>query len=311
MEHRQLVIIGSGPAGLSAAIYARRAGLDTLVVESGLAGGQANNTAEIENYPGFPHVDGMALARALRAHAEKFAPDFRDCRVVSLDLGDGKVVRTSKGDVSADAVIIASGATHRRGGFVGEEQFAGRGVSYCAVCDGAFFRDMPVVVIGGGNTAVEEAVYLTQFASKVFVVHRRGEFRADRTAVERAEADPKVEFVMNSTVNEVRGTDVVERVVVSDVGTGESREIEAGGVFVFVGTTPVVDFLGEGSPIARAPGGWITTDERMATNVPGVFAAGDVRDKYLRQIVTAASDGAVAAMAAYDFIAKPYFARGR
>lgn len=300
MEKRGLVIIGGGPAGMASAIYGRRAGLDVLVLEKGMFGGQINITAEIENYPGFAHAEGIELAQALRKHAEAFKPEFRDCAVEAISCKNGKkIIKTGKGDIEAEAVIIATGASFRHTGCKGEDEFAGRGVSYCAVCDGAFFEDEVVAVIGGGNTAVEEAGYLTQFASKVYIIHRRDEFRADRVVVERALANPKIEPVWNSVVEEIAGDDMVEKVVVRNVKTGEISELASAGVFVFVGTEPNVDFL-EGQLERR--GKWIVTNDHMETSEEGIFAAGDVRDKFLRQVVTAASDGAVAAMAAYEYI---------
>jgi thioredoxin reductase (NADPH) len=308
MENRQLVIVGAGPAGLSAAIYGRRSGLDVLLLESGLSGGQINVTAEIENYPGFKHAEGMELANAFREHAEKFGTEFRDCRVESISFdGGGKVIRTSKGDIAADAVIIASGASFSKAGCKGELEYAGRGVSYCAVCDGAFFEGAPVAVIGGGNTAVEEADYLTQFASKVYIIHRREEFRAQKSAVDRAAANPKIETVMGFVVDEIAGGDMVERVLVRSLKSGETRTIEVEGVFVFVGTTPNLEFLTGDKSIDRARGGWIVTDDKMETSLEGVFAAGDVREKFLRQVVTAAGDGATAGMAAYEYLSNQYY----
>jgi thioredoxin reductase (NADPH) len=308
VENRQLVIIGAGPAGMTAAIYGRRSGLDVLLLEKGLSGGQINVTAEIENYPGFKHAEGMELANAFREHAEKFGTEFRDCRVESLSLAGGdKIIKTSGGDILADAVIIASGASFSKVGCKGELEFAGRGVSYCAVCDGAFFEGAPVAVIGGGNTAVEEADYLTQFASKVYIIHRRDEFRAQKSAVDRAAANPKIETVMGYVVDEISGSDMVERVIARNLKTGEKREIPVEGVFVFVGTHPNAEFLSEDKDIKRTRGGWIVTDEKMETSVEGVFAAGDVRDKFLKQVVTAAGDGATAGMAAYEYLSNQYY----
>ncbi|MDR3355471.1 MAG: FAD-dependent oxidoreductase, partial [Synergistaceae bacterium] len=252
MENRQLVIVGAGPAGITAAIYGRRAGIDVLLLENGLSGGQINVTPEIENYPGFKHVEGMDLANAFREHAEKFGAEFRDCKVESVSFENGaKTIRTNKGDIEAGALIIASGASFSKAGCKGEKEFAGRGVSYCAVCDGAFYEDVPIAVIGGGNTAVEEADYLTQFASKVYIIHRREEFRAQKSAVDRALANPKIETVMGFVVDEISGGDTVERVAARNLKSGETRLIDVGGVFVFVGTSPNIEFLGGEKSIKR------------------------------------------------------------
>ena len=305
MEHRQLVIIGAGPAGLSSAIYARRAGLDTLVLESGLVGGMINSTAEIENYPGTRRAGGIELASALRSHAEAFAPEFRECRVVSLEADEAardKVVVTDKGPISAEAVIIATGTSFAKAGCEGEERFTGQGVSYCAVCDGPFYEGAVVAVVGGGNAAVEEAEFLTKFASKVYIIHRRDEFRADRSVTGRALDNPRIEPLLSCVVDKIAGDDMVERVSVRNVRTGETRDIPVEGVFIFVGMKPEIGFLGGGDSIKRAGGGWIVTDDKMETSFEGIFAAGDVRLKFLRQAVTAAGDGAVAAMAAYEYI---------
>jgi thioredoxin reductase (NADPH) len=308
MTKSQLTIIGAGPAGLTAAIFGRRAGLDVLVLEKGIAGGQINITAEIENYPGFKLVGGMELGKIFREHAEKFGPTFMDCSVESVSFGDGnKTVVTDKGTVQTDALIIASGASFVKSGCKGEAEFAGRGVSYCAVCDGAFFADAPIAVIGGGNSAVEEADYLAQFASKVYIIHRRDEFRAQKSIVDRALANPKIEAVMGSVVEEIAGNDMVERVVVRNSHSGNTREIPVEGVFVFVGAAPNLGFLTEESGLKLAGNGWIITDEKMETSVEGVFAAGDVREKYLRQVATAAGDGATAAMAAYEYLSNEYY----
>ncbi|MDR2779788.1 MAG: FAD-dependent oxidoreductase [Synergistaceae bacterium] len=305
MEHRQLIIIGAGPAGLSSAIYARRAGLDTLVLEPGLVGGMINSTAEIENYPGLRRVGGMELAGALRSHTEMFAPEFRECRVVSLDTGGetrDKIVVTDKGSISASAVVIATGTSFARVGCKGEEHFTGHGVSYCAVCDGPFYEGAEVAVIGGGNAAVEEAEFLTKFASKVYVIHRRDEFRADRSVIGRALDNPRIEPLLSSVVDEIAGENMVERISVRNVKTGETRDISVEGVFVFVGMKPEIGFLDGLDSIKRTEAGWIVTDDKMETSCEGIFAAGDVRLKFLRQAVTAAGDGAVAAMAAYEYI---------
>lgn len=305
VEHRRLVIIGGGPAGLTAAIYGRRAGLDVLVLEKGIYGGQINGTAEIENWPGTRITEGIELGRSFHEHAEALGAEFRDCRVESLSFeGNEKTIVTNKGEIAAEAIVIATGATFSRAGCKGEDEFAGRGVSYCAVCDGAFFEDLPVAVIGGGNTAVEEAGYLTQFASKVYVIHRREEFRADKAAVERALANPKIEPVLGYVVDEIFGKDMVEGVRLRNLANGKARELPVEGVFVFVGIKPTSGFINDR---IEKENGWIITNEQMETSVEGVFAAGDVRKKFLRQVVTAAADGAIAAMSAYEYISSQLY----
>ena len=301
MEERELVIIGGGPAGMSAAVYGRRAGLDTLVLEKGNCGGQILITSEIENYLGYSHSSGPDLAKAFREHAEHFGAEIRKTVVKEIITNDGEhTIVTRDGDIRAKAVIVATGAAFRRLGAKGEKEFTGAGVSYCAVCDAAFYQDEIVAVIGGGNTAVEEACYLTQFASKVYIVHRRDEFRADRMACARAECNAKIEPVWNSVLESVNGSDLVESITVKNVKTGELSDIEVAGVFVFVGTLPITECLGD--LCERLDDGWVKTDEHMATSVPGIFAAGDVRNTPLRQVITAASDGAIAAMSAYHWI---------
>jgi thioredoxin reductase (NADPH) len=305
MEKRELVIIGAGPAGLTAGIYGRRAGLDTLILERGLAGGQINSTDEIENWPGVIASSGQDLGESFRKHAEHFGVEFRDCDVQSIKtVGGAKVVVTNKGEVEAEAVIIATGANFRKLGCKGEAEYTGAGVSYCAVCDAAFFEEEEVAVVGGGNVAVEEAGYLTRFASKVYLIHRRDEFRADRHAVEQALSNPKIEPVYNTVVDEIKGTDgLVSGLTLRNVRTGKTSELPIAGVFIFVGTEPVVSFLGDpGSVVNQTKGGWIDANRKMETSVEGIFAAGDVIDKSLRQVVTAAGDGAVAAMSAYTYI---------
>lgn len=304
MEKRELVIIGAGPAGLTAAIYGRRAGLDVLIIENALAGGQINSTDEIENWPGTITMSGMELGANFRRHAEHFKAEFRECTVQSVEVrGGAKVVVTDKGEIEAEAVIIASGASFRKLGCPGEDEFTGMGVSRCAVCDAAFFTDLDVAVVGGGNVAIEEACYITRFAKKVYIIHRRGEWRAERTAVEQALANPKIVPVWNSVVESINGDGFVDKLVIRNVKTNEVTDLPVAGCFVFVGTVPNVLFLGaESSLVKQSRGGWILTNDRMETSVEGIFAAGDVRDKFLRQVVTAAGDGAVAAMAANAYI---------
>ena len=312
MEKRELVIIGAGPAGMSAAIYGRRAGLDVLVLERGATGGQINITDEIENYPGVAHATGPEIGDMLKNHALKFETEIRMVDNSTVELrGDKKVVITKKGadtnEIEAEAIIVATGAHFRRLGCEGEAEHIGQGVSFCAVCDGAFFEDLEVAVVGGGNTAVEEGGYLTKFASKVYIIHRRDEFRADRAAIAQALANPKIEPVYNSVVEKIEDRDPEDDddmrnlyLVLKNVKTGEVSNLPIAGVFMFVGQEPDDECVR--GLVKAEKGGWIITNDRMETSVEGIFAAGDVRSKYLRQVITAASDGAVAAMAASSYI---------
>lgn len=302
MDEKELVIIGGGPAGLTAAIYGIRAGLDLVVLEKATLGGQIILTNEVENWPGHKNIPGFDLAETFHAHALHLGCQFRTATVSSIEPGSDAhhIVHTDEGDIRAKAVIIATGASFRRLGCEGESELTGSGVSYCAVCDGAFFSNEEVAVIGGGNTAIQEAVYLTRFASKVYIVHRRDEFRADRLAQKRALNHEKIVPVWDSVVERINGGPLVKGVTIKNVKTGEISELPVSGVFVFVGTTPSLEFLGE--HLDRAEGGWIKTDEDMRTSIPGIFAAGDVRDTNLRQVVTAAADGARAAVTAYEWL---------
>ena len=305
MEKHELVIIGAGPAGMSAAIYGRRAGLDVLVLEKAATGGQINITDEIENYPGVAHATGPKIGEMLKNHALKFETEFRMIDDSKVELrGDKKIVITKKGkdtnEIEAEAVIVATGAHFRRLGCEGEAEHIGQGVSFCAVCDGAFFEDLEVAVVGGGNTAVEEGGYLTKFASKVYIIHRRDEFRADRAAIAQALANPKIQPVYNTVVEKIEGDGMVENLVLKNVRTGEISNLPVSGVFMFVGQQPDDDCVR--GLVKAEKGGWIITNDHMETSVEGIFAAGDVRSKYLRQVITAAADGAVAAMAASSYI---------
>lgn len=301
MEKRELVIIGAGPAGLTAAVYGKRAGLDTLVLEKGEPGGQILITSEIENWPGTKEASGMGLAQNFREHAEHFKAEIRRSMVTAIKPEGGKtIISTEDGEIEAKAVIIATGASFRKQGCPGEKEFIGKGVSYCAVCDGAFYQELDVAVIGGGNTAVEEACYLTRFAEKVYLVHRRDQFRADKLIVERALANPKIVPVMDSVLESIEGDGIVERINLKNVKSGEKSTIELNGVFIFIGTLPNGGFY-DGA-VKTTEQGWIITDMDMKTSTPGIFAAGDVRDTGLRQVVTAAGDGARAAMSAYAYI---------
>ena len=287
-----VIIIGSGPAGLSAAIYASRARLNALVLEQNfVSGGQIIDTYEIDNYAGLPGISGMELAEKMQQHAEKLGAVIEYAPVTGLELeGPVKKVLTDEGVYEAKALIIASGATHSHLGAPGEEEFGGRGVSYCATCDGAFYRGKDVLVVGGGDVAVEDAIFLARGCSKVYVVHRRNELRAARILQERLLALPNVEMVWDSVLKNVNGGKRVESAVVENVKDHSERTIPVSGVFIAVGIEPRSAFAAGGVEMDEK--GYILADETCQTSVPGVFAAGDVRKKQLRQVVTAVADGA-------------------
>ena len=294
-----LIIIGAGPAGLSAAIYASRAELDYILIEENFVnGGQIIDTYEIDNYPGLPGLSGMDLAQRMAEHAEKLGAEVVNAAVEGLDLtGPVKKVLTDEGTFEAKAVIIASGAAHSHLGVPGEDTLAGRGVSYCATCDGAFYRGKTTVVVGGGDVAVEDAIFLARGCEKVYVVHRRDELRAVKTLQTALFALPNVEMVWDSNLKSINegsaesGTaGKVTSVTVVNKNDGSERVIDADGVFIAVGITPRSGFVGTG--IETNAGGYIVAGETCETNIPGVFAAGDVRAKQLRQVVTAVADGA-------------------
>ena len=306
MKNFDVAIIGAGPAGLTAAIYARRAGLTTVVIEKTVAGGQINITDEIENWPGTKKMKGSDLGKSFKEHALSFGVELLMTEVNRIEKTPDdrkKIIVTTNDEIEAGAVILAMGAHFKKLGVKGEAEFTGMGVSYCAVCDAPFFEGLDVAVIGGGNVAVEEACYLTNFANKVYIIHRRNEFRADYAAGKKALDNPKIVPVWDSVVESIDGTDFVEGVTVKNVQTGETKKIEVSGVFIFVGTEPNTAILQDSNlNIEMANGGWIKTTEKMETTEAGIFAAGDLRDKFLRQVVTAASDGAIAAMSAYQFL---------
>ncbi|GAV26079.1 thioredoxin-disulfide reductase [Carboxydothermus islandicus] len=301
METRELVIIGGGPAGLAAAIYGARAALNPLILERGVPGGQAATTEWIENYPGFEDgIGGFELMVHMHRQAEKFGAEFKNADVMGIKKENGIfILNTSTGEIGAKTVIIATGAEPKELGVPGEREFRGRGVSYCATCDGNFFRGKTVAVVGGGDSALEEAIYLTKLVEKVYLIHRREGFRAAKVVQQRAKANPKIEFVLNTVVEEIAGERKVEKVVVKNVQTGEKSEIPVDGVFIYVGLKPNTAFL-EG--FLELENGYIKTDENMATAIPGLFAAGDVRLKDLRQVVTAVADGAQAAVSAEKYL---------
>ncbi|GEA14358.1 MAG: thioredoxin reductase [Moorella sp. (in: firmicutes)] len=302
MPH-DLLIIGGGPAGLTAALYGARGGLDTVVLEMGAPGGQAGLTDRIENYPGFPEgINGMELAMKFAEQARRFGARIEMTTVQGVELnGEIKKAFTGSGEFTARAVIIASGAHPRPLGVPGEEEFRGRGVSYCATCDGAFFRDKKVAVVGGGDSAVEEALFLTRFASQVTIIHRRDALRATKVLQERARDNPKISFCWNTVVTRIKGKEKVGSLELKDVNSGATREEAFDGVFIFIGLEPNTGFL-KGT-LTLDSQGYIVTRENLATSIPGVFAAGDVRAKDFRQVSTAVGDGAVAAMAAERYLA--------
>lgn len=297
-----VIIIGGGPAGLSAGIYASRARLRTLLIEKAMFGGLIANAEMVENYPGFPEgVSGFDIGERMHQQALKFGLETLSAEVTGVDLlHEIKVIRTTGGDLSARVVIIAGGAERKRLGVAGEDVFVNRGVSYCATCDGALFRDRIVAVIGGGDSAVEEALFLTRFASKVYIIHRRNQLRASKTAQERALSHKNIKPVWDSVVEEIRGDAKVSELRVRNVKTGETKGIAVDGVFVYVGQIPNTGYLKEQIHIDKE--GYVITDDRMETNIKGVYAAGDIRKNSARQVITAAGDGATAAISAEKFL---------
>ena len=297
-----LIIIGGGPAGLTAGLYASRARLKTVALERAIAGGQIALTNVVENYPGIESIAGIDLAEAMHKHAEKFGMQFEYFTVDHVDLA-GKVKRVYNDagtEFTAKAVIIASGADHARLHVPGEAELAGRGVSYCAVCDGAFFRDKHVAVIGGGDSAIDEGLYLTRLASKVTVIHRRDHLRAERILQDQALANPKMEFIWDTVVEGFKGDEALTSLALRNVKTNAHSELGADGAFVYVGLLPNTGFLKGAIPLDEQ--GYIETDQKMATSIPGVYAVGDIRRGTLRQVVTAAADGAIAAMQVEKYI---------
>lgn len=299
-----LIIIGGGPAGLTAAIYAARGGLKTVVLESMMPGGQAASTEKIDNYPGFPEgVSGFELANSFYKQALNQGAEFIFQQVDRMDLvGEIKKVFTSQQTFEAKSVIIAAGSKPRSSGAKGEDTFHGRGVSYCATCDGAFYKDKKVAVIGGGNSALEEGVYLTKFASQVLIIHRRSEFKASQIAVEKAKGNSKVSFILDSTVEEIVGNEKVQKIVLSNIKTSEKSEIAVDGVFIYVGTEPNTKFASDYFQTDEK--GYIITDPLLRTNIKGIFAAGDIRNTSLRQVATAVGDGALAAVQVERFLSE-------
>lgn len=297
-----VVIIGSGPGGMTAALYTSRANLKTLILEKGVPGGELLNTSDVENYPGFASISGPDLADNMYKGAMQFGAEYAYGNVSNIELdGDLKVITAGNKTYYAYAVVIATGSFHRKLEVPGEEEYSGRGVSYCAVCDGAFFKEKNIFVIGGGDSAVEEGTYLTQFGKKVTVVHRRDQLRAQKVLQDRAFANEKMDFVWNSVVEEIVGDgNQVTAIRLKDVQTGEVSEHPADGVFIYVGLLPVSAPF-QNLKITDAEG-WIVTNEKMETAIPGIFAVGDVRQKTLRQITTAVGDGGQAGHGVYNYV---------
>ncbi|MFC6201385.1 thioredoxin-disulfide reductase [Lactiplantibacillus nangangensis] len=297
-----VIIIGAGPAGMTAALYASRANLSVLLLDRGIYGGQMNNTAAIENYPGFKSILGPDLAKDMYESATQFGAEYAYGSVESVeDQGDIKIVKTDSDTFETKALVIGTGSEYRKLGVPGEDTYGGRGVSYCAVCDGAFFRNKHVVVIGGGDSAIEEGSYLTQLADKVTVIHRRDQLRAQQILQDRAFANDKMEFVWNSNVTEIIGDGKkVTGVKVNNNQTGENSEIAVDGVFIYVGINPITKPFGNLGITDK--NGWIETNDHMETKVPGIFAIGDVRKKDLRQVATAVGEGGTAGQQVYSYI---------
>lgn len=297
-----VVVIGAGPGGMTAALYASRSNLSVVMLDRGIYGGQMNNTATIENYPGYSSVMGPDLGEKMFAGATQFGAEYEYGNVTGIDIdGDNKIVHTDDGDYVAKAVILATGSEYKKLGIPGEQEYAGRGVSYCAVCDGAFFKGRDLIVIGGGDSAIEEGIYLTQIANSVTVMHRRDQLRAQPIIQKRAFANDKMKFIWNAQVEEILGgDDGVTGVRYKDKVSGEEKVVEGAGTFIYVGIKPMTDaFAGLGVLDEQ---GWVKTNDHMETNVPGIFAIGDVRQKDLRQITTAVGDGGLAGQGVFNYI---------
>jgi len=296
------IIVGGGPAGLTAGIYLARAGFGSLLIERGLVGGQMVNAERYENYPGFPEgIGGFELGELMHQQAVKYGLETVIAEVTGIKLAaDRKTVGTTEGEFTARAMVITGGADRRKLGVPGEAEFAGRGVSYCATCDASFFKGVPVAVVGGGNSAITEALHLVKFAAKVIVIHRRDQLRATRILQEKAFSEPKIEFCWDSVVERIEGESSVSQLKLRQVKTGEKSTLSVSGVFVFTGIKPNTDYLKGILPLDEA--GYIITSRNMETEVAGIFAAGDIRQDSVRQAISAAGDGATAAISADKFL---------
>ena len=296
------IIIGGGPAGLSAGIYTSRARLDSLLIERGVVGGRITDAELVENYPGFAEgISGAELGQLMQKQAAKYGLNIITAEVTGIELkGVKKVVKTTRGDFNAKAVIIATGSERGKLGVPGEGELTGKGVSYCATCDAPFFKEKPVAVVGGGNAAISEALHLAKFASHVIVINRRNQLRATRIMEEKARAKPEIEFLWDTVVEKIEGKDEVKRLKLRQVKTGKESTLDVTGIFVAVGLKPSTDFLKGVLSLDKA--GYIITNDRMETKMPGIFAAGDIRQHSPRQAITAAGDGATAAVSAEKFL---------
>ena len=298
----EVVIIGGGPAGLTAGLYTSRAKLNSLLIEKGVVGGQIVDAEQVENYPGFPEgISGLELGQLIHRQATKYGLKTIIAEVTGVEPQQKQiVVKTTEGNFIAKAVIIASGSERRKLGIPGEEEFTGKGVSYCATCDAAFFKGLPVAVVGGGNAAITEALHLTRFASRVTVIHRRNQLRANGIMREKALSEPKIEFLWDTVAEEIEGENSVTRLKLRQVKTGEKSTLDTAGVFISVGLKPSTDYLR--GVVSLDNGGYVITNDKMETEIPGIFAAGDIRRNSARQAITGAGDGATAAFYAEKFI---------
>jgi thioredoxin reductase (NADPH) len=297
-----VAILGGGPAGLSAAIYTSRGNLSTAIVDTQPFGGQPSNYLELENYPPFERIEGWDLMEKFEKHASSFGTNnFPMQEILSIDLiSNPKTIKTKKYEIKSKSVIIATGAKPTKLNIQGEEEFLGRGVSYCAICDGAFFKDKIVAVVGGGNSAIEEGIYLTKFAKKVYIIHRREELRADKIIQEKAMQNEKIEIIYNSLVCEIHGENQVNKILIKNVKTSNTTELKVDGIFPYIGITPNSEFIN--GQIEQDSKGFILTDSTMKTSIEGVYAVGDIRNTPLRQVITAAADGAIAGVYATKYI---------
>lgn len=302
--HYDVITIGGGPAGLTAGLYTSRANLNSLLIEKGMVGGQISTAEQVENYPGFPDgIGGFELTDLMHRQATKYGLKTIIAEVITIEPQEKQLlIKTTESDYTARAAIIASGSDRQKLGIPGEKEFTGKGVAYCATCDAAFFRDVPVAVVGGGNAAITEAFHLTKFASKVTIIHRRNQLRASAVLQEKVFAEPKIDFIWDSAVETIEGEDIVKRIRLHNVKTGEKSTMEIAGVFVAVGLKPNTEYLK--GILKLDAGGYIIVDDKMEASAPGIFAAGDARRNSARQAITAAGDGATAAFYAEKFLAE-------